>query len=398
MHCMGVARNVFGTHPCQGETTMQRWTMYGRVLGWMLGLVGLLAACEIFPATMLPTAGDATGPSTTALTRPAPIPVLAYYYIWFDPSSWKRAKTDLPMLGAYSMNDEQVMQQHVRWAKQAGIDGFIVSWKRTETLNRRLQKLVKIANQEQFKLLLIYQGLDFYRNPLPADRIATDLDYALQTYAHDPAFNMFGRPVIIWSGTWKFSYDQIAGVTASRRDRALILASERNTEAYQRIADIVDGNAYYWSSVDPTTFPGYQQKLDQMSQAVHANRGLWIAPAAPGFDARLIGGTRIVDRKNGATLRQQMDAALQSAPDAVGIISWNEFSEHSYVEPSQQYGRRYLDVLAELRQISGLSDFDSSEPGETQRRVTNIVSLAGLALVTLTSLGVLINRRHGRRC
>ena len=57
------------------------------------------------------------------------MPVFAYYYIWFDPSSWDRAKIDVPALGRYSSDDPKVMREHIRLAKQAGITGFIVSWK-----------------------------------------------------------------------------------------------------------------------------------------------------------------------------------------------------------------------------------------------------------------------------
>ena len=62
--------------------------------------------------------------------------------------------------------------RHVDWAKQAGIDGFIVSWKSTPVLNRRLERLAEVADAEHFKLLVIYQGLDFQREPLPASRVA----------------------------------------------------------------------------------------------------------------------------------------------------------------------------------------------------------------------------------
>jgi hypothetical protein len=66
-----------------------------------------------------------------------PIPVLAYYYIWFDTQSWDRAKTDYPILGRYSSSSVDVMRQHIKWAKEAGITGF-VSWKSTDKLNERL--------------------------------------------------------------------------------------------------------------------------------------------------------------------------------------------------------------------------------------------------------------------
>ena len=45
-------------------------------------------------------------------------------------------------------------------------------------------------------------------------------------------------------------------------------------------------------------------------------------------------------------LRAEWNAAISSRPAAVGVISWNEFSENTHVEPSKAYGNRYLDVLA----------------------------------------------------
>src|SRR5512142_3077387 len=132
--------------------------------------VPLLRLWLIVTALFMPA--GSTGPSHVSAAAPTPtpvsdpVPVLAYYYIWFDPQSWDRAKQDFPLLGRYSSDDANVMRQHIRWAKQAGIDGFIVSWKSTDKLNRRLDQLVKIADQEHFKLAIIYEGLDFQRDPI----------------------------------------------------------------------------------------------------------------------------------------------------------------------------------------------------------------------------------------
>lgn len=276
------------------------------------------------------------------------VPVLAYYYIWFTPSSWNRAKLDIPLLGPYASDDPEVMRQHVQWAKASGIDGFIVSWKHTTTLSKRLAQLVDIAEEEDFKLVIIYQGLDFYRHPLPVERIYSDLTYFADTYESSPVFDLFGKPAIIWSGTWKFDRTELEFVTGQHRSRLLILASEKQPQDYERIADLVDGNAYYWSSVDPSTFPDYAGKLGRMSEAVHRYDGLWIAPAAPGFDARHLGGEREVPRDNGQVLEAQVMTALDSNPDALGLISWNEFSENSHIEPSCLYGDDYLAFTAGL--------------------------------------------------
>ncbi len=290
-------------------------------------------------------------PSPSASAGPqAAMPLLAFYYIWFDPASWDRAKIDYPQLGRYSSDDPRVMRQHIEWAKSAGIDGFIVSWKDTTTNDRRLQLLMDVARQMNFKLAMIYQGLDFNRNPLPATQVAADFLTFSKEYATDPVFlRLGGKPLTIWSGTWAYTHDQVTQVTGPVRDSMLVLNTEKNTKGYRRISDVTDGDAYYWSSVNTDTNTGYAAKLGDMSQAIHQDGKYWIAPFAPGFDARLVGGSSTVDRKDGQTLRTQYAAAVRSSPDALGLISWNEFSENSYVEPSEKFGTRYLDVVRELR-------------------------------------------------
>jgi hypothetical protein len=305
-------------------------------------VIGALSA----PAASTAVAHARPAPAPApAVRRSSSPPVVAYYYIWFDRNSWSRAKTDLPKLGPYSSDDAVVMRQHVRSAKRAGIEGFLVSWKHTPTLDRRLRQLVDIAEREEFGLGIVYQGLDFHREPLPVDRVAADLDFFAASFAARVPFTFFGRPLIVWSGTWRFSPEDITRVTGSRRRTLAILASERNVEGYARIADSVDGDAYYWSSVNPSTYPGYVEKLTDLGRDVHRHGGLWIAPAAPGFDARAIGGTSKVARKGAQTLLYQVDAALASSPDALAIISWNEFSENSHIEPSVRYGSTALNAV-----------------------------------------------------
>lgn len=351
----------------------------------------ILAACLIGVVILMffsPSA--AVGDDVHPPAMETPVPVLAYYYIWFTPTSWSRAKTDYPLLGRYSSDEQQVMRQHVQWAKSTGIDGFIVSWKNTAALNQRLEKLIDVATEEDFKLTIIYEGLDFEREPLAVGRVAGDLQLFRQRYAAESVFDLYAKPVVIWSGTWRFTRDEVAIVTEDLREDLLILASEKNVEGYTRLADLVDGDAYYWSSVNPDTFTGYQEKLDAMSEVVHRQGGLWIAPAAPGFDARLVGGTRIVERGGGDMLRRQMNAATLSSPDAIGIISWNEFSENSHIEPSENYGTDSLTMLADILGLDApvAINFDSDAPVATHVSY-GLPVLIGMAVLIVASIGMI---------
>jgi Glycosyl hydrolase family 99/Calcineurin-like phosphoesterase len=299
---------------------------------------------------------------------PGSLPVLAYYYQWFSPNSWNRAKIDYPLAGRYSSDDTTIMKKQIDQAKSAGIGGFIVSWKSTSTNNRRLEALMKVARAADFKLAIIYQGLDFSRKPLPVQRIADDFDLFKQRYASDPVFDLFAKPMLIWSGTWMFSTSDIERATTSLRDSALVLATEKSPEGYQRVARYFDGNAYYWSSVDPQTNSRYEERLNAMASTVHKSGGLWIAPFAPGFDARLVGGAQEVQRRAGQTLRMEYNAAVSSSPDALGLISWNEFSENTHVEPSERYGSSALTELTSLIRgpsvpTSPMTD-NSDDPGK----------------------------------
>ena len=202
------------------------------------------------------------------------IPVLAYYYIWYTPTSWERAKTDLPLLGRYSSDERSVMEAHAREAKSAGLDGFLVSWKHTPTLDHRLNLLIEVARKYGLKLGVVYQGLNFFRNPLRPARVALDLRWFTERYRTNPVFSIQGMPLVVWSGTWKFTPRQIAGVTQQVRGRIRVLASQRDAAEYQAVAPWVDGDAYYWSSLDPRVDTHAAERLAALAAAVHTTGGL----------------------------------------------------------------------------------------------------------------------------
>jgi hypothetical protein len=397
-----------------------------RLSGLLLAVAAsvLLGLAALAPVGAVATTDDSplpTGATRVPLTVPgadAKPPVFAYYYIWFSQGSWDRAKTDLPQLGTYSSADPKVIAQHISWARQAGIDGFIVSWKHEARLDVPLQRLVAEAQRQQFKLILLYQGLDFHREPIDAERVLDDLSWFSRTYGSNPVFDVFGRPAVIWSGTWRFTPDEIGMVRAGlgAPDSLLLLGSERSAADYEARRELFDGDAYYWSSADPTRTPGYEKRIDDLGDVVAADGGEWIAPINPGFDARLIGGTSVVERRGGDTYRAAWAAAARSDPSAMGIISWNEFSENSHIEPSAAHGPLYLDLTRQLSGAAGNGSFalptasprptaadrnpvlgpvDSSDlPIDARGRQQILSLISGLAL--LIGLGVVIYRMRAR--
>jgi hypothetical protein len=367
----------------------------------------LSAALPLTGAHAAPTApSSGLAPSQRAAS---PVPVFAYYYIWFNHSSWNRAKIDYPLIGTYSSSDPGVMRRQIRQAKSAGIDGFIVSWKSTPLNDQRLRLLMTAAAQEHFKLAMIYQGLDFHRHPLPIAEVVSDFKTFATRYAPSPVFyRLGGKPLTVWSGTWAYTYAQVAQVSEAVRPGLLVLSTEKNVAGFRRIADVTDGDAYYWSSVNPATYPDYGAKLGQMSTAIHRMGKYWIAPFAPGFDARLVGGHRVVPRDGGQTLRTEYATALRSSPDVLGLISWNEFSENSDVEPSTRYRDQSLDVLRQLRGTAVPQPTGPAAPSEggmprshvqASAAWLNVLRLIGFPVALVLAVGFLgyVRRRAASR-
>jgi hypothetical protein len=333
-----------------------------------------------------------------AAGRNDPVPVLAYYYIWYNPTSWNRAKVDYPLLGRYSSDDMEVMRRHVTLAKAAGISGFLVSWKHSPQLDERLTKLAEVAKEEDFKLGIVYQGLDFSRTPLPLDIVRDDLEIFADTYASNPVFNIFDKPLVIWTGSDLQTQAEIEHTVGPVRERLLVLGNAKSVDEVEAAGGAVDGQAYYWSSVDPSR-GDTGRKLTEMARAVHTRGGIWIAPVAPGFDARLLGGDTQVPRRDGTTLRLSFAAARGSDPDAIGMISWNEFSENTHIEPSQRYGATDLNTLAEM--VGARADIelpgDSSESNARPGGLTAWGALLVAAVVAGLLFGLALRRRRRSR-
>jgi hypothetical protein len=380
-------------------TTAQR-----SLVGWRTVLASTLAAVAVGAAVLVPlvrsSGNDGTvapPPMTTSAGRTRTVggpPVYAYFYQWFTASSWGRAKRDYPLVGQYSSDDTAILRKQIHEARAAGIDGFLTSWKDTPALDRRLERLVRVASQWHFDLGVVYEALDFARKPLPITTVERDLNLLVSRWGTALGSNYYGRPVIIWTGTNEFSRSDIQSVRTMLGSRATLLAASKDVASYEQIADLVDGEAYYWSSANPAT-PFTAQKLQQMSAAVHAHDGIWIAPATPGFDGRTLGHSRVIPRDGGATLRRSLDLAYATKPQAIGVISWNEWSENTYIEPGLRYGNEEVDALRgylAARQENVRSPSAAGAAGWSGLRAASV--LGGISLFGVLVAWALSRRRR----
>jgi hypothetical protein len=267
---------------------------------------------------------------------------------------------DVPSEGLYNQNLAATFDRHIAAAAAAGVRGFVVSWigngtttqspTTSSSFNSRLDLLVSrvnaynAAHATPFGLAL---GMSPYGNySRPATAIVNDLTYFSNRYGTNSAFaNRYGaRPLVMLLDSRKFAAGTLRTVSTAVRGKLMLLGDE-TASSWGVDGTFLDGTSYYWSSEKPTTSAG--ASLATLAGEVHAAGKIWLSPFIAGYSRQLLGGT-CVPRNGLTTLDSTWAVNGASHPDGWMGISWNEFVENTYLEPSLAYGTRYLDELHRL--------------------------------------------------
>jgi|SRR5579864_30304 len=295
------------------------------------------------PCSLLVSAAIATAVALIpGVAHPADMnhPVLAYYYVWWDPSVFDR--TLFQPLQPYNSDDQNVMQQHVNQAKGAGIDGFVVDWYGNgDRTDANFAHLLDIANKSGFTATIQFDTPHFWG----VDDVVAQLQAFYDHYANNPALVRYqGQPVLFFwqsstfdNATWSSIRSQV-----DPNHSSIWLADGDNF-------NILSGDA--WDGVSPYAIawsgdPGSQlPRWSNVARSVAPDK-LWNPVVSPGCnDSAARAPTCIQDRGNGAYYQATWDGALASSPSwAVVVSTFNEWMESTQIEPSQQWGDQYLQL------------------------------------------------------
>ncbi len=297
-----------------------------------------------------------------------PVPVLAFYYAWFDQNTWSSGQSvDVPVQ-PYTSADRAIIEQHVAQAQNIGINALVQSWYGPQVENNQTETnfrtLLDVAQSKGFQAAVDFETM----GPFFADATAVTnaLNSLIATHAQHPAYLRYqGKPVIFFWRQQRFSVDEWQAM----RDQ---IDPNRNTYwiaegveiAYQ---DVFDGHHLYsiaWAGSPAGQLAKWGNRVRDYESQNQTDR-LWVATAMPGYnDTRLPrADTFSVDRRKGDYYRETWQAAVASTPDMIIITSFNEWLEGSQLEPSASYGNLYLDITREL--VTGVPATVAKESLET---------------------------------
>ncbi len=320
------------------------------------------------------------------------VPFFAHYYLWWDDRHWqsklgtayssiKQSRSlpatleangctaqsnfsgnqliDIPQTGLYSQDNSSVLKSQVETAAGAGLSGFVVSWSNNAVFDRRLDALVKIVEQyntshsQKFYLILGYEGLDNGRNPRPISTVETDLKYFSDTYGANSVFQIprYGQlPLVMWLDSRRFPVEDIAQISSQTKDRLTLIGDEHGLSEWNRgVSRYFAGDGWYFSSQNPYANHNSFNQIAALAKQIESENKLWFAPLSGGYNKANFGlGGNCVPRNNGETMKKIFTGNSQIKPNGYMYISWNEYLENTYVDPSVLYGSFYLDTLKQI--------------------------------------------------
>src|SRR5262245_38997513 len=288
---------------------------------------------------------------------------LATYAPWFDSNTWNAGITADHPDPLYNADDPSAIQRDIARAQRANLDGFISFWiapgNRTD---RNFAQLLHASEGKNFR-----PAIGFLTNVAGAPNtqaLVEALSYIRSPYPGHPNYLRHqGKPVIFFTDMGRVpGVDGTASPDAWRaiRDqvdpnRQMVWIAEGLDPSYLRVFD-----GLYVFKVTHRVFPDdYVKEARWAGQArAYGADKLWIGTMMPGWDDTRVravpGGFRTPspphfrDREDGGFLRKTFQAAMDSRPDWMLVVSWNEWVEDTHVAPSQRYGNTYLDMARDL--------------------------------------------------
>ena len=283
----------------------------------------------------------------------------AFYYMWYSLKDWSSSWLKDHPLEPYTSSSQEVIAKQVDQAQSASIDGFISSWwgPGSDT-DQNLGKLLDVAQEKNFKVTIYFETLSGPNAaPLDETSIHNWLAYAIQEYRDHPAFmKVDGKPLIVIFVSGTIPLETWAHVFASLRDEGLdafYLAMGYSLSSLEVFDGLHDYGVF--------TYPNLKQTYLSTARGIHYypllsdphTPKLWAATVQPGYDDTLQPSRQgqVQDRLNGDFYRFTWAAALQSDPDWIFITTWNEWYEHTNIEPGELYGDQYLKITREYADV-----------------------------------------------
>lgn len=303
----------------------------------------------------------------------------AYYYPWYTQGFHhgqgylrKDLKYQLPVLGEYDDTDPIIIQQHLKWSRQANIGLWVTSWWGEGSIEDVTTRTIILEHSElgSHKIGLFYETMGRIIEHNSTDNVLSDMTYMCDAYfGHSNYFRINERPVLFVYLTRYLHRnlgmleevvdlmrkgakdscgediyivgDQVFGKAPSVKSSYVpfsILDAATNYDVYGNMKGGIGG---YMDKEDVDYF--YQIEQRQWLEASTANGCAFVPSISPGYNDRAVRSgnfplSRMLNRngQEGSLFELSLKHALTLLDDENPLLlvnSFNEWHEDTQIEP-----------------------------------------------------------------
>ena len=316
----------------------------------------------------------------------------SHYYPWYDgtPDDWNSVGT--PVIGnsknGYNSRNKEVINQHIKWAVEHGINWFSMSWwEHTDDVIKDHFLEADPIDDVKFSMLYEVNGwfdltedklIDF-DSKTNRQILQENLQHLENTYFNHPShLQIDGRPPL-----FVFRTDSFRGNVAEAWSEAknsidsdpYLIADNLGGGAKQLFQDYMEEfdaatiyNPYTPEALAENNFQHFKEYLVEKNEkwllATKYTDVDFIPVVLPRYNDTPVpnrDGTVLERSSEGfQQLCQEVRDTMDQELNAVLVTSFNEWPEYTAVEPGERYGQTYLDII-EKELAKGTPDYISDE-------------------------------------
>ncbi|AXT53162.1 hypothetical protein D1818_20890 [Aquimarina sp. BL5] len=263
-----------------------------------------------------------------------------------------------PIIGPYSSSDPHLQEYHFLMMKLAGVDGVIFDWYGNrdlhdyENIKSATESFINTLEDLDFDFSIMYEdrvAMQAYDQQLSSSIIEAaqeDLQYINDTYFSSPNYIKYNDKNLLFVFgphhiTTQQEWDSIFSVLPvnDRPDFLTLWASnnlvgQNATGEFLWVAqDHLNAHEHYYNTYDiqnmitvGSSYPGFKSYYEE---------GDWLQ----GINSWSI------NHNQGQTFAETLNYTHHELSDFIQIITWNDFGEGTMIEPTQEFGFIYLQLL-----------------------------------------------------
>lgn len=268
-----------------------------------------------------------------------------------------------PLIGLYDSADPHVLECQLLQMKLAGVDGVIVDWYGIgqvadyPPIHFATQALFEKAGKTGMAFAVCYEDrsakymADLGKLDNPHTHLAETFRWMDKEWFDKPQyFRLDGRPLVLNFGPMFYTGPEAwAGAVDGLAYKPALFGLHH----LWKPAGMDGGFSWvHWEAWEGTPTPDVtKRRLRNTYTGLSKEPSQLIVSAYPGFNDVYAERHRELAHRDGETLRESLAVCMEGPWPVAQLVTWNDYGEGTVIEPTHEFGYKFLEVIQEARRM-----------------------------------------------